>query len=65
MMKKLLFFFILFPSLLAYSQGFQVNFQGQKQQGMGSAGAALAQDGASLFFNPGSAIFVKENAHLN
>jgi long-chain fatty acid transport protein len=62
MMKKLLFFFILFPSLLAYSQGFQVNFQGQKQQGMGSAGAALAQDGASLFFNPGSAIFVKENS---
>ena len=39
-----------------------MNFQGQKQQGMGSAGAALPQDGAALFFNPGSAVFVKENA---
>ncbi len=39
-----------------------MNFQGQKQQGMGSAGAALPQDGASLFFNPGSAVFVNENS---
>ena len=62
MMKKLLFFFISFSSFLSYSQGFQVNFQGQKQQGMGSAGAALPQDGASLFFNPGSAVFVNENS---
>lgn len=62
MIKKLLLIFILLPSVFSYSQGFQVNFQGQKQQGMGSAGAALPQDGASLFFNPGSAVFVKENS---
>jgi long-chain fatty acid transport protein len=62
MIKKLLFIFVLLPAVFTYSQGFQVNFQGQKQQGMGSAGAALPQDGASLFFNPGSAVFVKENA---
>ena len=62
MIKKLLLIFILLPSIFTYSQGFQVNFQGQKQQGMGSAGAALPQDGASLFFNPGSAVFVKENS---
>jgi long-chain fatty acid transport protein len=61
-MKKLLFIFVFLPAVFTYSQGFQVNFQGQKQQGMGSAGAALPQDGASLFFNPGSAVFVKENS---
>ena len=26
---------------ILFSQGFQVNFQGQKQQGMGCAGTAL------------------------
>ena len=62
MIKKLLLIFVSLRSVFIYSQGFQVNFQGQKQQGMGSAGAALPQDGASLFFNPGSAVFVKENA---
>lgn len=44
-----------------YSQGFQVNFQGQKQQGMGSAGTALPQDAATVFFNPGAVSFLKEN----
>jgi long-chain fatty acid transport protein len=53
---------ILFPTLTVYSQGFQVNFQGQKQQGMGCAGTALFQDGASLFFNPGSVAFSNENS---
>ena len=61
-MKKLLFIFATIPYVTAFTQGFQVNFQGQKQQGMGSAGAALPQDGASLFFNPGSSVFVKENS---
>jgi long-chain fatty acid transport protein len=44
------------------SQGFQVNFQGQKQQGMGCAGTALYQDGASIFYNPGSVAFSNENS---
>ncbi|MCC6701689.1 MAG: outer membrane protein transport protein [Fluviicola sp.] len=43
------------------SQGFQVNFQGQKQQGMGLAGTALMDDGSSLFFNPGGASFVQKD----
>jgi len=55
-------FLILFPTLTLYSQGFQVNFQGQKQQGMGCAGTGLFQDGASLFFNPGSVAFSNENS---
>jgi len=49
-------------SQVIFSQGFQVNFQGQKQQGMGCAGTALFQDGASLFYNPGSAGFSNENS---
>ena len=40
-----------------FSQGFQVNFQGQKQQGMGCAGSALMQDASTLFYNPGAACF--------
>jgi long-chain fatty acid transport protein len=55
-------FAILALSICSFSQGFQVNFQGQKQQGMGLAGTALYQDGASLFFNPGSTAFAKESS---
>lgn len=46
-----------FP-LLSHAQGYQVNLQGQKQQGMGGAGTACIQDAAALFFNPGGAAFV-------
>lgn len=52
---------MLFP-IISLAQGFQVNFQGQKQQGMGLAGTALFQDAASMFFNPGSAAFSNENS---
>ncbi len=55
-MQKLILFIFLLP-VLVYSQGFQVNFQGQAQQGMAGAGAALPQDAAVLFFNPGGASF--------
>ncbi len=43
------------------AQGFQVNLQGQVQQGMGGAGTGLLTDGASLFFNPGATSFLKGN----
>ena len=45
-----------------FSQGFQVNFQGQRQQGMGLAGTAAPFDGSSLFFNPGSSVFLNQNS---
>lgn len=63
-MKKLLFIFIILISNSEnlFSQGFQVNFQGQKQQAMGGAGTALPIDGAALFFNPGGSSFLKENS---
>jgi long-chain fatty acid transport protein len=59
--RHLAFCLILLP-IISLAQGFQVNFQGQKQQGMGLAGTALFQDAASLFFNPGSASFSNENS---
>lgn len=46
---------------LSEAQGFQVNFQGQKQQGMGCAGSALIQDASTLFFNPAGAAFVAKS----
>jgi long-chain fatty acid transport protein len=49
-------------SLRIQSQGFQVNLQGQKQQGMASAGTALIQDASALFFNPGGVSFLSYNS---
>lgn len=65
LMKKiciLLLAALSFGSKNSLAQGYQVNFQGQKQQGMASAGTALPQDGSSLFFNPGSSVFLKRSS---
>ena len=62
MFKILLLGMTFLAGNLLFSQGFQVNFQGQKQQGMGGAGNALPLDAASVFFNPGSVSFLKENS---
>lgn len=59
-MYKLLILTLTLP-FISMSQGFQVNFQGQQQQGLGGAGAALPQDASILFFNPGAASFVQDN----
>jgi long-chain fatty acid transport protein len=48
--------------MMASAQGFQVNFQGQRQQGMGLAGTALFQDASTLFYNPGTVAFSNENS---
>ena len=61
-MKKLLSLLILISPIVYKAQGFQVNLQGQAQQAMGGAGAALIQDGASVFFNPGGMSFLKDNS---
>lgn len=59
MIKQIAFFLVLLAApYSSLSQGFQVNLQGQVQQGMASAGTALPTDAASLFFNPGGASFV-------
>lgn len=61
MKKTVVLLTMAFPFLL-HAQGFQVNLQGQKQQGMGGTGTAFIQDGASLFFNPGGVSFLKQNS---
>jgi long-chain fatty acid transport protein len=60
MLKTLLIIVIVLPQLV-FGQGYQVNLQGQVQQGMGSAGAAYVHDAAILFYNPGGAAFLNEN----
>jgi long-chain fatty acid transport protein len=62
MIKQLLFISLAFSYNMLDAQGFQVNFQGQKQQAMGGAGTALPIDAASVFFNPGSVSFLKETS---
>jgi long-chain fatty acid transport protein len=61
-MKKLVFLLAIGLPFLVKSQGFQVSLQGQKQQAMAGAGTGLAQDGASLFYNPGGVSFLKQNS---
>ena len=61
-LKKLVTTIILAVPTIVSAQGFQVNLQGQVQQGMGTAGTALIQDGASVFFNPGGVSFLKQNS---
>ena len=46
---------------MALGQGFQVNLHGQKQIGMGHTGTGLAEDGASILFNPGAMAMLPEN----
>ena len=59
--KITLLSYVLFAATSSYGQGFQVNFQGQKQQGMGCAGTALNVDASSLFFNPGASAFANKS----
>lgn len=59
-MKKLLVAFIAISGL-SFGQGYQVNLQGQIQQGMGSAGSAIPVGASSQFYNPGAAAFVDHN----
>jgi long-chain fatty acid transport protein len=59
--KITLLSYLLFAASSLHAQGFQVNFQGQKQQGMGCAGTALNLDASSLFFNPGASAFANKS----
>lgn len=61
-LQKLVASLTLFIPMAINAQGYQVNLQGQVQQGMGGAGTAYMNDGAALFFNPGGASFIKGNS---
>lgn len=54
----------LLATSVAQASGFQVNLQGQKQIGMGHAGAGLALDQASIFFNPGALSHLRQNGFM-
>ncbi|WP_462264891.1 OmpP1/FadL family transporter [Mucilaginibacter sp.] len=60
-MQKILLLVLSCLPALAFAQGFQVNLQGQQQIGMGHTGTGLAQDGASVFFNPGAMADLPQN----
>src|SRR5947209_11000343 len=62
LMKKIVALLTICSPFFLNAQGFQVNLQGQKQQGMGGTGTAYMQDGAALFFNPGGVSFLKHNS---
>ena len=61
MIKKIVAYTLLSVPFLLRAQGFQVNLQGQAQQGMAGAGTALMQDNSAVFFNPGGMSFLKDN----
>ena len=60
-MKKIVLLALVMAPLLSFAQGFQVNLGGIKQIGMGHTGTGLAQDGASVFFNPGAVAMLPQN----
>jgi long-chain fatty acid transport protein len=59
--SKLLLLVTLSLSYFSIGQGFQVNFQGQIQQGMGGAGTGLMHGSSAVFFNPGGMHFTENN----
>ncbi|MCJ8209419.1 outer membrane protein transport protein [Mucilaginibacter sp. RS28] len=61
-MRRILLFLVTFLPVATFAQGFQVNLAGQKQIGMGHTGTGLAQDGASVFFNPGAVAMLSQNS---
>ncbi len=62
-MRKFTCFILAFilTSTIAFSGGYQVNLQGQKQIGMGVVGTAFITDASTLFYNPGGLTFLKKN----
>ena len=60
-MNRLICLLLLFFPLPAFSGGFQVALQGQRQTGMAHTGTALSFDASSVFFNPGSLAFSIKN----
>jgi len=61
-MRKILLLLLTALPFAGFSQGFQVNLGGQKQIGMGHTGTGMAQDGASVFFNPGAVAMLPQNS---
>lgn len=52
---------VLMTAHLSFAGGYQVRLQGQKQTGIGLIGTPFAYGASSIFYNPGSMGFMKEN----
>jgi len=52
-------------SSFAFAGSFQVGLQGQKQTGMGLIGTGFTVGPSSVFFNPGSLVFLEGNLQLS
>jgi long-chain fatty acid transport protein len=52
--KSLLTLMLLLWAFAAFSGGYQVRLQGQKQTGIGLIGTPFAYDASSIFYNPGA-----------
>jgi len=52
---------LLLGASAASASGFQVNLNGQKNNGMGGVGVALSLDQAAMFYNPGALAMVRSN----
>ena len=62
-MRKLttLMLLLIFVASNLFAGGYQVRLQGQKQTGIGLIGTPFAFGASSIFYNPGSMTFMKEN----
>jgi len=62
MKKNLLIGYMFFLcSLAGYSEGYQVNLQGERQTGMGHVGTALNFGASNIHFNPGALSLMKKD----
>lgn len=52
-------------SLTAYSGGYQVRLQGQKQTGIALIGTPFAYDASSIFYNPGALAMIKQKYNFS
>ena len=62
-MKKnlLIGYLFLLCSIAAYSEGYQVNLQGERQTGMGHVGTGLNFGATNIHFNPGALSLMKKD----
>jgi long-chain fatty acid transport protein len=66
-MRKItiLMLLLMLGAQLLFAGGYQVRLQGQKQTGIGLIGTPFAFGASSIFYNPGSLAYMKENTSFS
>jgi long-chain fatty acid transport protein len=64
MRKFTLLILMLVTSASVFAGGYQIRLQGNKQTGIGLIGSPLVYGSSSIFYNPGSLSFMKQNWHF-